>query len=257
MAELRVEHVMGLPVRVHVRDAVVDLDAIDAAFAWLRWVDARFSPYRADSDVCRLDHGASGGIHPLVHEVLARCAALRTRTGGAFDVHAGGSLDPSGYVKGWAAERAAAILAAAGAADFCVDAGGDLALRGGPWRVGVAHPSERRRVAAVLCVGDGAVATSGTSERGDHVLDPRTGRPARGLLSVTVTGPDLGTADAYATAAFALGPDGPAWTATLPDGYEAMSILPSGRVLSTPGFARSRGQAPTWPGAYELRRPGR
>ena len=55
---------------------------------------------------------------------------------------------------------------------------------------------------------DGAVATSGAYERGQHIVDPRTGRPPRGVLSVTVVGPDLGTADAYATAAFALGSAG-------------------------------------------------
>ena len=55
------------------------------------------------------------------------------------------------------------------------------------------------------------------------------------MLSVTVTGPDLGTADAYSTAAFAMGADGPRWTLGL-DGYEAMTILADGTVLSTPGF---------------------
>ncbi|MEZ0294659.1 MAG: FAD:protein FMN transferase, partial [Solirubrobacteraceae bacterium] len=64
-----------------------------------------------------------------------------------------------------------------------------------------------------------------------------TGRAPAGVESVTVVGPDLGTADAYATAAFALGADGPAWTAGL-HGYEALTIVPGDRVLSTPGFAR-------------------
>ncbi|HEY1366743.1 MAG TPA: FAD:protein FMN transferase [Gaiellaceae bacterium] len=71
--------------------------------------------------------------------------------------------------------------------------------------------------------------------RGEHVLDPHTRRPPRGVLSVTITGPDLATADAYATAAFAMGAAGPHWTARL-RGYEAMTILSDERVLSTPGF---------------------
>ena len=83
---------------------------------------------------------------------------------------------------------------------------------------------------------DAAVATAGAYERGEHIVDPRGDRPPEGVLSVTVVGPDLGTADAYATAAFAMGLDGPAWTAGL-DGYEAMTILADGRVLSTPGLA--------------------
>jgi thiamine biosynthesis lipoprotein len=81
------------------------------------------------------------------------------------------------------------------------------------------------------------VATSGAYERGEHIVDPRTGRSPRGVLSVTVAGPDLGTADAYSTAAFAMGLDGPAWTATLA-GYSALTILADGRVLSTPGLDR-------------------
>ena len=89
----------------------------------------------------------------------------------------------------------------------------------------------------MLTVRDAAVATSGAYERGEHIRDPRTGRAPAGVESVTVVGPDLGTADAYATAAFALGAEGPAWTAGL-DGYEAMTIVPGDRVLSTPGFAR-------------------
>ena len=205
-------------------------------------MDAAFSTYRADSEISRIARGEldPAGARPMVREVLARCEALRAETGGYFDARAGGPLDPSGLVKGWAVQRAAALLEAAGSRDFCVDAGGDLVLRGGPWRVGIRHPRRRRRLAAVVTAGDLAVATSGAYERGAHILDPHTGRPPSGVMSVTVAGPDLATADAYATAAFAMGRRGPAWTATL-DGYEAMTILAPGRVLTTPGFpARGR-----------------
>jgi thiamine biosynthesis lipoprotein len=224
---------MGMPVRVEVRDArPVDPEP---AFRWLRHVDALFSPYREDSVISRLDRGERAG-HPLVTEVLEHCERLREATGGWFDARATGRLDPSGYVKGWAVDRAAALLARAGAREYCVDAGGDLVVRG-EWRVGVRHPRHAHRVAAVLDVRDAAVATSGAYERGDHIADPHTGRPARGALSVTVVGPDLASADAFATAAFAMGEEGPAWTSRL-DGYEAMTILPGERVLSTPGFGR-------------------
>src|SRR5437588_316919 len=71
--------------------------------------------------------------------------------------------------------------------------------------------------------------------RGDHVLDPHTGRPPADVLSVTVVGTELGTADAYATAAFAMGARGPQWTAELST-YEAMTILADETVLTTGGF---------------------
>jgi FAD:protein FMN transferase len=247
VAEHRVEHVMGIPVGIDVRDDGVDPAALDRAFAWLRRVDAAFSTYRADSEISRMNAGtlAVPDASPTVRAVLERCAALCERTRGRFDVRARGPLDPSAFVKGWAVEEAARLLADAGARNVCVHAGGDIRVRGErapgkPWRVGVQHPRRRDRVAAVLHARDLAVATSGAYERGAHVVDPRTGEPPAGVLSVTVVGPDLGTADAYATAAFAMGVDGPEWTLGL-QGYEAMTILADGRVLSTPGIERMRG----------------
>jgi FAD:protein FMN transferase len=241
VAERRVEQVMGMPVAVEVREGTLDADAFDRVFAWLRFVDAAFSPYRADSEVCRLDRGelAPADAHPHVRAVLARCERLRVVTGGYFDARAGGALDPSGLVKGWSVDRAGALLAAAGARRFCIDAGGDVLVRGGPWRVGVRHPHRHDSVAAVLSLTDAAVATSGAYERGEHIVDPLTGRAARGALSVSVLGRHLGTVDAYATAAFAMGARGPAWTARL-RGCGAMTVLAGDRVITTPRFRRHR-----------------
>jgi thiamine biosynthesis lipoprotein len=247
----RVEAVMGIPVGIDVRDRDADQGAVERAFAHLRAVDAAFSPYRSDSHVSRLDVGALAlrDAPREVRAVLERCERLRLETDGRFDVRATGRLDPSGFVKGWAVDGAVAILRAAGARDLCVHAGGDVRVcgeraPGRPWRIGVQHPLERDRLAAVLVArGDLAVATSGAYERGAHIVDPHTGRPPRGVLSVTVAGPDLGTADAYATAAFAMGADAPGWTATL-RGYAALSILEGGRVLSTPGMTALRADGP-------------
>jgi FAD:protein FMN transferase len=241
-----VEHVMGMPIGIDVRDPDVPEEALDRCFAWLRDVDATFSTYRADSEISRIDRGelALGDARAEVREVLARCEELRVQTGGYFDARFAGALDPSGLVKGWSVDRAAALLLAAGARNFSVNAGGDVRVRGAarpgePWRVGIQHPRVRDRVAAVLAAHDLAIATSGAYERGDHVIDPHSGRPPVGVLAVTIVGPELATADAYATAAFAMGADGPRWTAGL-HGYEAMTILADDTVLTTPGLARFR-----------------
>jgi thiamine biosynthesis lipoprotein len=237
-AILRVEHIMGMPVLVEVRDSGADEAAVEEAFDWLRWVDATFSTFKADSEVSRIERGelAVADAHPEVQAVLVRCEELRAETGGFFDMRYGGSLDPSGLVKGWAVDRASALLSAYGLRSHAVSAGGDMMVRGGGWTVGIQHPLEPDKVAAVVEAEDIAVATSGAYERGEHVVDPHTKAVPEGLLSVTVTGPELGTADAYATAAFAMGRDALHWIARLPDGYEGLLILADHRVLSTPGF---------------------
>ena len=152
-------------------------------------------------------------------------------------------VDPSGLVKGWAVDRAADIADKLGWRNYAINAGGDIRLRGGAlpspvWRVGIEHPADRSKIAAVVTGDDLAVATSGAAARGAHVFDPHTRRPPEGVLSVTITGRDVGTADAFATAAFAMGLAGPAWTARL-RGHEALTLLEDGRSLRTPGFPAS------------------
>ena len=234
----RVEHVMGMPVIVELRDASVDPVLLDDVFDWFRHVDATFSTYKEESEINRIDRGelSPDDASPEVREVLDRCADLRLATRGYFDPRAGGRLDPSGLVKGWSVDRAASFLETAGVLTFLISAGGDIVAHGGPWRIGVQHPRERQHVAAILEAYDLAIATSGAYVRGDHVVNPYTGTAPRGVLSVTVVGPDLATADAYATAAFAMGSEAAAdWLAYLRP-YEAMVILEHDVVLTTPGF---------------------
>ncbi|MEU7615882.1 FAD:protein FMN transferase [Micromonospora rifamycinica] len=209
----------------------------DDTFRWLREVDARFTTYRDDSEVRRVDRGelSLSGASADLRAVLARCADLWGDTDGYFDVYATGRLDPSGYVKGWSVQVASDRLVAAGAARHCLNAGGDVRVRGHsssgrPWRIGVRHPWDGSATCLVLAGTDLAVATSGVYERGHHVLDPRRGEPARGLRSVTVVGPDLGVADAYATAAVAMGVAGIGWLDRLP-GHRHAVVTDDGRLL--------------------------
>src|SRR4051794_35537216 len=238
------EPVMGTVVSLDVRGSTeaVARSAFAQVMGRLHDVDARFSTYRDDSEINRIDRGELPlpAASPAVRRVLRRCARLREETGGAFDERAGGRLDPSAYVKGWAVQRAAAMLRAAGLTDFPLSAGGDVVVRGGAlpedgWRGGIQHPYDPTAVATAVEAPNLRLPTSGAHEPGDHVLDPRSGRPPAGVLSVTVVGPDLGLADAYATAAFAMGAEGPRWTLGL-RGYEAMTILEGDQVLCTPGF---------------------
>ncbi|QIZ39513.1 FAD:protein FMN transferase [Saccharopolyspora sp. ASAGF58] len=221
----RVEHVMGLPISMDVRSAPPPaLAAASRAFDWLREVDRRFSPFREGSEVrrCSGDRTLPEHASPELAEIIDLCLRYERDSGGAFRAWLPGRpFDPCGVVKGWAVQRAGLLLHAAGAGRFCLNAGGDVLAVGEPepgraWRVGIRHPELAHQVCAVFDVRDCAVATSGSYERGAHVVDGRTGRPARELVSLTVLAPDLTTADAVSTAAFAMGVEGIAWAAAQP-----------------------------------------
>lgn len=237
-----VQMVMGTAISVEIV-GFADADALaERAFDWFHEVDARFSTFKPDSEVCRLDRGELRieSASADMRTVLDACAGMRAETDGYFDAYATGHLDPSGYVKGWSVQVASDRLLAAGAVDHTINAGGDIRVRGAgpdgePWRIGVRHPWQADKVAWVLTGTDLAIATSGTYERGLHVIDPFTGKPVSHLRSVTVSGPDLATADAYATAAIAMSDRGPGWLAARA-GYECAIVTEAGEAYRSGGL---------------------
>ncbi|WP_226026194.1 FAD:protein FMN transferase [Streptomyces hyderabadensis] len=227
--------------------------ALAEAVAGLHRADAVFSTYRDDSEVSRLARGelALDACAPEVAEVLELAAEAERVSDGWFSTRYQGRLDPTGIVKGWAVERAARRIAAApGAWGVSVNGGGDVQLLGRPgaerpWRVGVSDPLRRGGLAAVVSAAGSAelaVATSGSAERGAHVVDPRTGRSAvTDLVSVTVVAPRLTWADCWATAAFAMGArEGLRWLESLPD-VEGLLITAGDEVRCTGGLAARLG----------------
>ncbi|GAA2408819.1 FAD:protein FMN transferase [Streptomyces viridochromogenes] len=240
-----VEHVMGTVFSFDVRDTPTPAvrHALDRAVTWLHRVDEVFSTYCPGSRISRLARGevTLADCDRDVTEVLRLCESAHRVTDGWFSPAPGGRLDPTGLVKGWAIERASEILARAGARNTCVNGGGDIQLRGEcapgvPWRVGIAHPSLPGRLSTVVSGRDLAVATSGTAERGPHILDPRTGRPAESdLLSITLVGRHLTDVDVWATAAFAMGAGAHEWIDSLP-GVEAFAVTSGDRAWWTEGF---------------------
>ncbi|MET8868195.1 FAD:protein FMN transferase [Nonomuraea sp. NPDC004580] len=238
----RVETVMGRPVTIDIRTPLPARELtplLDDAFAWLRWVEDTFSPDKEDSQISRLNRGGTIEQVPELVEVLHRCDELSEATGGWFDARINGVTDPSGYVKGWALERLSRALVQAGAGDHRITAGNDVRVRGSAvpgrrWRVPVRDPrtGEVRRTVPAHDLG---IATSG----GSRVLDPHTGEVRDALGAVTVIGPDLGLADAYATAMYAMGPVRARRYATELAGkgpYETLIVLHDGQELTTPGF---------------------
>jgi thiamine biosynthesis lipoprotein len=219
-------HVWGTVLFLDVGSSALSEAAMDAAVESVKkfvyGVDEDFSTYKDGSFVSRLRRGeiSIDACPDDVQEVWGLCAAARDLTDGAFDPWAvAGGFDPSGYVKGWAADRVAQILLAAGCEHIQVNAAGDLTLRGGinekgavgPWKIGVVNPDNRQEVLRIFEINDGAIATSGTYERGAHIFDPATGTIAIGAKSATVLGPDGGLTDALATALMVAGVDGAIW----------------------------------------------
>jgi thiamine biosynthesis lipoprotein len=233
-----VEHVMGMPISLALRGRHVDDDLATQAWAAaldvLRAADRVFSTYRADSYISRLNRGelTVADCPPEVAEVLELGEQARLESGGAFDVRREDGLDPSGVVKGWAVERAAHALAQLPGTDYCLSAGGDMTCRvadpdAPAWRIGIEDPHDPDKLAAVVPIRQGAIATSGLNRRGNHITDARTGTTPDALASVTVVHPSLTRADIDATAAFALGVDALAWLQRRP-GRTGLIILRDG-----------------------------
>src|ERR1700738_4441039 len=120
---IRVEHIMGTAISIDLRDPDVEGEGVAGAF------DARFSPFQPQSEISRLGRGELTLEECAVEvgEVLSLCEDLRRQSGGVFNAwrwRPDGRLDPSGLVKGWSVERAAELLARAGARNFFITAGG-------------------------------------------------------------------------------------------------------------------------------------
>lgn len=227
MAHIRAEiEVWGTVLFVDAASPDVDEErlqqGIDKVREFALHVDEVFSTYKSDSVISRLRRNeiTIGSTSEEVKDVWQRCALARDITEGAFDPWAVvGGFDPSGLVKGWAADKCAEILVESGAKHVQVNAAGDLSLRGGhidsgevtPWSIGIVNPENRQEIVQVFNIMNGAIATSGTYERGAHILDPHSGLIAIGARSATVIGPDGGLTDALATALMVEGRDGAIW----------------------------------------------
>lgn len=214
----------GTILYIEASSTIVDRAAIDRTIVevknFVAEVDKAFSTYKEGSFISRLRRGEIeiGQCPKDVQEVWDACQNAKYLSGGAFDPWAvEGGFDPSGYVKGWAADRVAEILMHAGVEHLQVNAAGDLTLRGGnlldsgevePWKIGVTNPDNKQEVLRIFEIYNGAIATSGTYERGAHITDPFTGLIAIGAKSATVIGPDGGLTDAMATALMVTGDDG-------------------------------------------------
>ncbi|MFN7979050.1 MAG: FAD:protein FMN transferase [Vicinamibacterales bacterium] len=251
----------GAPVAVRAETREV----LHAAEQVSAWTDGGFDvTFGALAEIWKFDHDQDGRV-PTPAEIAAHRARVDHRAVVIDDgpgtvrltrpdvrVHLGG------IGKGYAVDRAIAILRGAGLADFMIQAGGDLYVAGRagdePWRLGIQDPRGPGGDSfAVVELEDATFSTSGDYERFflkdgvryHHILDPKTGEPARGCRSVTIVARQALWADGLSTGVFILGPErGMALVERLPD-VEAVIVTADNRVLVSSGLA----------GRVEIRRP--
>ena len=236
---------MGMPITVEVVDKSAMAADFDAIYDYFAYIDDTFSTYKQASEISRLNMGLLSLSDASVDmQTIFRLAEqTKHETNGYFDMYRDGYCDPSGIVKGWAIYQAAQRLKQRGFEHFYVEAGGDIQTsgtnaEGRQWRIGIRNPFNPAEIVKVMHVGDIGLATSGTYIRGNHIYNPITSAPlTTAVVSLTVIGPNVYEADRFATAAFAMGPDGISFIASLP-GFEGYQIDRTGRAIFTSGFER-------------------
>ena len=252
----RTELIMGMPITLAIPDregmdrpasdalCLSPMEAAEAVFAYFRGIDERFSPYNPESETSRIDRGElrPEDASAQMQEVIRLSEETKQRSDGFFDVWFQGRFDPSGLVKGWANNNAAGILDGNDFVSFCIEAGGDIEIRGAndegaPWRIGIRSPFDPSNLIRVVSLQNRGIATSGTYIRGAHIYNPRTGGRAGEIASMTVIGSNVYEADRWATAAFAMGHAGIDFVASLPD-LDCYMVDWSGTATLTPGFER-------------------
>jgi FAD:protein FMN transferase len=234
----QVQQIMGMPISIDIPNCHSP-QTFSWAFARLRQIDEKFSTYKPNSELSRFTGTVLvNDITGEFIEVMEACKTAEKITDGYFSAWYSGDYDPSGYVKGWAIVEAGQAIEKQGFNTYCIGGGGDILARSDSdkiWNIGIQDPANKTEILNKLSISNGAVATSGSYERGSHIINPKTKKPATELLSVTVAGPDIIWADVLATAVFAKGQADTSLIKKHP-GYEALIIDKSNLAYSSPGW---------------------
>ena len=236
----KVAQIMGMPVSLDIPGE--DRPSIfEAMFKELRLVDEQFSPYRVGSELNHFRRGElkKNQLSIGMQTVMKACLEAEKMTDGYFSARYGQEFDPTGYVKGWAVAEVEHSLLKNDIKTFCLSVGGDVDARSysdRTWRIGIQDPRDKKSIIGKIVGKNFAVATSGNYERGHHIINPKTGKPARELLSLTVVGPSIIKADVLATAAYAMGKKGLKFIDEKQPGYEVLAVANEGTVFLSGGM---------------------
>jgi thiamine biosynthesis lipoprotein len=236
---------MGMPVTIEIAGGDVDPEHFERLFSYFEHVEEVFSPFRGTSETSRVNHGLLRleDCSEEMRTIVRLAEKTRVETDGYFDVYRNGAFNPVGIVKGWAVYQASEMLRQAGIWDYYIEAGGDVQLSGlnesgEHWAVGIRNPFDQREIVKFLRLSDMGIATSGTYARGQHIYDPfaAEGETIDEIVSLSVLGPNVYEADRFATAAFAMGPEGIHFI-DRESGLEGYMIGKNGIATMTSGFA--------------------
>lgn len=235
---------MGMPIEIEIIGDNVS-DALETAFAYFVAVDNRFSTYKNDSEISRINRGEinESEMSAEMREVFVLAEKTKEETNGYFNINRpDGIIDPSGVVKGWAILNAATLIRNSGNENFFINAGGDIAMngkndKGEDWSFGIKNPFQTSEIVKVIYPRGKGIATSGSYLRGNHIYNPLNPKEElRDIVSITVIGPDVLEADRFATAVFAMGKNGILFIEQLP-GFEGYAIDINGIATMTSRFS--------------------
>jgi thiamine biosynthesis lipoprotein len=232
--------IMGMPVVLDIPGAS-DPGVFKQVFHELHLIDSQFSPFIERSELSRFRRGeiAPDKLSIGMKAVMKACLEAEAMTDGYFSARYSEVFDPTGYVKGWAIAEASRKLLKRGIGTFSLSVGGDINAYSNSdkiWRIGILDPFNKGSIVGKIVGQNLAIATSGNYERGNHIINPKTGKPARELLSLTVEGPDIIKADILATAAYAMGKQGLKFIDEKMPGYEVLAIDRHGEALLSGGM---------------------
>ena len=233
--------IMGMPVTVEIVDEATD-DDINVVFMYLEQVDKKYSPYKEDSELSKINAGLPKKYWSKeMRSIVRLCEETKRLTDGYFDIYHNDKIDTSGLVKGWAIYNSYKLLKKRGFKNFYIEAGGDIQVLGEdndhrPWSIGIRNPFNIDEIIKVVKVKNKGIATSGTYIRGDHIYNPNSSdKKVSNVKSLTVIGPNVYEADRFATAAFAMGDRGIGFIESL-DGFDGYMIDDNQTATLTSGF---------------------
>jgi thiamine biosynthesis lipoprotein len=232
----QVENIMGMAITLDIPRCESKV-VFEKVFDRLRDIDRRFSPYKNNSELSKYQRGElkDENLSKEFKEVLKASKEAGKSTDGYFSVYFSGKFDPTGYVKSWAILEASKIIEYNKFRTYCIGAGGDVLARSSSnkiWKIGIQDPKNKAAAIGAISSKNFAIATSGSYERGKHIINPKTGEPADELVSVTVVGQEIIQADVFATAIFAEGLSGLILAEEL-EGYNAFAVDKSGDYFMT------------------------